>query len=628
MTEDHQTDPKLIKSVSTDATNSEFIYIDPYNSDQIADSTVGIYTPKEKLDPNKDNFKGVPSIMNSFAIVTLKGAYDNGKMNSLLDKEGRRRWYEDYNYELSGNEWMGRNNINPSKEPTVQKLIEFGKANKRGTTPYYYSDFAYCKYFGKIPNNYLITLRRYAVPTYDSLDFPFYNDDLGDKLQTVQDTIKENGKTKKINYKTIDDKDVMNLPDTPQRDEFTKAPPIAQAVTWMGAETGNTFENIMSFSVNMPWEELKANTEPNTENYGDANDATNMPGLLGKLGKSMGVLTGEAQLGGALRTDAPPDPYADGPYANRILGPVNRIDSVYRRVPPLEFNQEISLNFHYVMRSIGGINSKAAMLDIISNFLLLTYGVGAFWGGSQRYLGGSASYPWKRGMAAWYSGNPVKFGEVLTDSFASIGNRLSSLFDNLLSDPLGTLKSIANTGFSGAMRAQIGGHAPMFHGFRALLTGEPTGPWHLVIGNPLNPIMMIGNLICDGCDFKFGGEMGVDDFPTELTITVKLKHAMSRDRYGVESMFNKGAGRIYTLPDGLEKNLAGNVESKVDKNTGNIIDGKRTDEIKKSNISYLKEADWNDIKESGVKAYNTWMDNGTNLARNMELGYYKTNKQK
>ena len=34
---------------------------------------------------------------------------------------------------------------------------------------------------------------------------------------------------KKINYKTIDDKDVMNLPDTPQRDEFTKAPPIAQA---------------------------------------------------------------------------------------------------------------------------------------------------------------------------------------------------------------------------------------------------------------------------------------------------------------------------------------------------------------------------------------------------------------
>ena len=149
-------------------------------------------------------------------------------MNSLLDKEGRRRWYEDYNYELSGNEWMGRNNINPSKEPTVQKLIEFGKANKRGTTPYYYSDFAYCKYFGKIPNNYLITLRRYAVPTYDSLDFPFYNDDLGDKLQTVQDTIKENGKTKKINYKTIDDKDVMNLPDTPQRDEFTKAPPIAK----------------------------------------------------------------------------------------------------------------------------------------------------------------------------------------------------------------------------------------------------------------------------------------------------------------------------------------------------------------------------------------------------------------
>jgi len=29
-----------------------------------------------------------------------------------------------------------------------------------------------------------------------------------------------------------------------------------------------------------------------------------------------------------------------------------------------------------------------------------------------------------------------------------------------------------------------------------LLVGEPVGEWHLTVGNPLNPIMVIGNLIC------------------------------------------------------------------------------------------------------------------------------------
>jgi hypothetical protein len=39
---------------------------------------------------------------------------------------------------------------------------------------------------------------------------------------------------------------------------------------------------------------------------------------------------------------------------------------------------------------------------------------------------------------------------------------------------------------------------PSIEGMRALLTGEPVGNWHLTVGNPLNPMMVIGNLICTG----------------------------------------------------------------------------------------------------------------------------------
>ena len=90
---------------------------------------------------------------------------------------------------------------------------------------------------------------------------------------------------------------------------------------------------------------------------------------------------------------------------------------------------------------------------------------------------------------------------------------------------------------------------PYVGGMKALLIGTPVGNWHLTVGNPLNPIAVIGNLCCKDVQFQFGEELGPDDFPTELNCTVKLQHGMARDLASIESMFNRGAGRIYQIPD-------------------------------------------------------------------------------
>lgn len=82
-----------------------------------------------------------------------------------------------------------------------------------------------------------------------------------------------------------------------------------------------------------------------------------------------------------------------------------------------------------------------------------------------------------------------------------------------------------------------------------LLTGEPVGEWHLMIGNPMNPIAMIGNLICKSADFKFGKTLGPDDFPTELEVSVNLDHGRPRDKGDIESIFNLGQGRFYVTVD-------------------------------------------------------------------------------
>ena len=128
----------------------------------------------------------------------------------------------------------------------------------------------------------------------------------------------------------------------------------------------------------------------------------------------------------------------------------------------------------------------------------------------------------------------------------------------------GGVKGIINRFKSNLKNTYIKGKnsVPYLSGMKALLTGEPVGEWHLTVGNPLNPIAMIGNLICDNVEITFSDELGPDDFPIGFDAVVSLKHGMERDRDAIEAMFNRGAGRIYDLPDSM--NLSSGSQTVVD----------------------------------------------------------------
>jgi hypothetical protein len=84
----------------------------------------------------------------------------------------------------------------------------------------------------------------------------------------------------------------------------------------------------------------------------------------------------------------------------------------------------------------------------------------------------------------------------------------------------------------------------------ALLSGDPTGYWHVTIGNPLDPIAMIGNMAVTKTTVQFNDILGYDDFPTEVKFTVELEHCMPRDNASIENMFNGSKGRFYAFTDG------------------------------------------------------------------------------
>ena len=80
---------------------------------------------------------------------------------------------------------------------------------------------------------------------------------------------------------------------------------------------------------------------------------------------------------------------------------------------------------------------------------------------------------------------------------------------------------------------------------------------------------MIGNLVCDSVEVEFGNELGPDDFPTEIRVIVKLEHGMARDRDAIQSIFNKGMGRIYELPDSMKGSAE--METHIDNKTGENV---------------------------------------------------------
>ena len=87
--------------------------------------------------------------------------------------------------------------------------------------------------------------------------------------------------------------------------------------------------------------------------------------------------------------------------SNFVISPsVNRIDEIAKRAPGIEFKMDgLKLTFEYSARPIGGVNPKAAILDILANFLTIGSVSAMFWGGQHRFMGKSVKYPFMGGIS-------------------------------------------------------------------------------------------------------------------------------------------------------------------------------------------------------------------------------------
>ena len=412
---------------------------------------------------------------------------------------------------------------------TIKDLVEASAAGLMGRQVYNYSDFAYCRYLGKMSNNYLITLRRFGAPCGDRIDKRTYS------------SIRE-----------MDEQVQGHMPD------------IGRLVTWMGTP-GNEMNNILKYSYGMNWTTQEAKIdEVDAGGEGDGKLAAlfNMAnsnyrrqvqrGMVGKNFTGKGYIDG--LFGGKLADTTPPyDPAtwqrmsAD---STKVYGPVDVINKSYKREVGLKFEQKFTLTFDYELRSYYGVNGKAAMTDLLSNILATTYTHGTFWGGERRWIGAAqdnifANLPIFKLANSGGLNDPAAVMEAFIDSVHQGAKAFSSgVKGESTMDKIKNLAKDIGGMLLGGVLNKLG--RPQKFALASLMSGAPVGCWHLTIGNPKSPIIEVGNLVCTNATIEQYGPLGLDDFPTGLRVTVELEHGKPRDIMGIEQMYGRGDTRIYS----------------------------------------------------------------------------------
>ena len=417
-----------------------------------------------------------------------------------------------------------------------------------GQARYKYADFMYCKDLGKVSNNHLITLRKFAHP-------------IGDHI-----------------FEMASPKYVATSGDH----SFQVEGDIGRLVTWFGTDD-NRLEDICKYSYHATWLERDAKIEEQDSHADDAdsgilgmisnafnpvyNEAVNAGqagthSIWGWLGsqRSVKVFQGIGKNNGLLRN------YDN----NKVYTPKNTVQSTNIYEGKLEFSHEFTLNFSYQLRAYDNINPRSALTDLIGNILEVTYRRGKFWGGDRKLIGPPQDMGPFNKTSAFIDNAFDKLGgffQSLIDggiNFQDILGKIGSTFNNFIGQAMNLMKGngiseagsklaeiIKNLNSTTAFTEAAKGYLknalgrPTLYAWQSLLSGDDVGLWHVTIGNPRNPILSIGNLILTNAQVSHSGPLGIDDFPSELKVSITLKHARPRDLTEISRMYTKGAATIY-----------------------------------------------------------------------------------
>jgi hypothetical protein len=431
-------------------------------------------------------------------------------------------------------------------DTSVLNIIEKLAGTKAALRP---ADFAYLKNLGVYPNNRLMIARRFASPSEPNI--------------------------------MVKDKGLGSL---------------ASIITWFNNE-----EDIFTITFGEKWDEAKADFTGILNSIGeDFGRKSESMGLGDLLGKAMGAvpLPGFTEifqrefLKGIGLLD-------EGASAGIPAGNPNLIKSARARqtvgygAAGSGLSAKLSFKFEseYELKFISGIDPTMVWMDIVGMALRFGTSESSNYGLSKKF-----SAKIKRWIA-----NPnnvlsemiVSIRKTLTVVKDEVGKKIHAVWEEATkkaeelaqSDETGgeepgdlekvlakkvakasrkLLDKLVNVG-DDILAGTILKYRTEVLGIVNALTGAPSTPWHVTIGNPLRPIFCSGDMYTQDVSLSFGPQLAFNDLPSSIKISFTLENARDLGMQEIMARFNSGYLRTVDVQKTFYE-----TEQKIDK------DGKLT----------------------------------------------------
>jgi hypothetical protein len=395
-------------------------------------------------------------------------------------------------------------------------------------------DFAYCKFLGVYPNNRLMIARRFPSPPKDNIF----------------------GKNGQI--------------------------PKAILISWK-----NETEDFLSFTFGEEWTDADA-------------DFTN---VLNKLGKDFGIDSAGGGLSKAINLI--PLPGFTEQIQREILvslgilkegsenqplpsGNPNLIKMAKRR-KTLDYGAagaglkcviQIKMECEYEQKFISGIDPTSAWQDILNNIMIFGTSNSSNYGLDPKFESKLNGYLTNPGKLVLDVIDAVKravekiiseLGKAAEKALKMLNEAISPAKEQPADEKEKSNKKLINSAknqlnkffnkIKNAAFKTISKYKIEIMGIAHALSGSPSTPWHITLGNPLRPFFCSGDMLCGDVTLSFGSVLAFNDLPSSIKASFTLENARPLGMQEILAKFNAGSLRTVNVKkDFLEVGLDGTDE--------------------------------------------------------------------
>jgi len=395
----------------------------------------------------------------------------------------------------------------------IEKLSQCPKASLRP------QDFAYLKELGVYPNNRLMIARKFASPQKDNI-------------------LDKQGST-----------------------------PLATIISWKKPD-----EDFLTITYGEEWDDAEADftgvLNKLGENFGIGGKGSSLPGIGDMAGGGFGALPlpgftetlqreflssiGILQKNAAGVEVLPAgNPNLIKKAKQRRLVPYGKADS------GLMCRVQVKMEAVYEQKFISGIDPTIAYMDILNNLVHF---------GTQKSDNYGLSKTFENKLNRWTKDPGLLINDLiesLSDSFEKITTIIKDVFkreeeklekkeekakdleekkkdlEKKKEDSLIDAEGLANT-IKKSLKDTVKKYRIQIMGIANALSGSPSTPWHITIGNPLRPVFCSGDMYTDSVQLELGKDLAFNDLPSTIKVSFTLENARPWGLQEILAKFNTG----------------------------------------------------------------------------------------